>query len=214
MTTPRPPKVKICGITTPALAVAAAEAGADMIGLVHFPQSPRHLTIEEMAAISSAAPTGVERVVLTVDAGDATLDAIIAEVAPHTLQLHGAETPQRSAALAERYGVEILKAIGVSNRADVARAAAYDCAILFDAKPPKHATRPGGLGTPFDWTLLPAGAVHMLSGGLTAENVADAVSTVRPQGVDVSSGVETGGRKDPAKMRAFVQAATLSRAEV
>ncbi|MEM7695772.1 MAG: phosphoribosylanthranilate isomerase [Pseudomonadota bacterium] len=199
------PRVKICGITTPDLALSAAKAGADMIGLVHFAPSPRHLPLEAMALISEATPEGITRVALTVDADDATLAAIV-EAAPDIIQLHGRETPDRARAIADRHGIAVLKAIGVAGAADVARAGAYGCDILFDAKPPKDATRPGGLGTAFDWSLLPQDGNFMLSGGLTPTTVAAAVTATRPNAVDVSSGVETDGAKDPAKMAAFVRA--------
>ncbi|WP_226579413.1 phosphoribosylanthranilate isomerase [Acuticoccus sediminis] len=204
------PRVKICGITRPDLADAAVAAGADMIGLVHFPPSPRHLPLEEAAAVADRVRGRAMTVALTVDADDATLDALMRTVRPDAVQLHGKESPERVRALAERYGRPMAKALGVASAADLAAAADYDGALLvLDAKPPKDADRPGGHGVSFDWSVLdalPPDTLYMLSGGLTPETVAAALRTARPYAVDVSSGVETDRLKDPAKMAAFVAA--------
>lgn len=203
------PLVKICGITTPALAAAAVEAGADMVGVVHFAPSPRHLEFAAARAVADAARKAMV-VALTVDADDATLDALLAAVRPDALQLHGRETPARVASLAARHGLPVAKAIGVAAAEDLSRLAAYDALPVLDAKPPRGADRPGGHGAQFDWGLLaPLGAdAHfMLSGGLGPDNVAEAVRATRPYAVDVSSKVETDGVKDPAKVAAFIAAA-------
>ncbi|WP_245944030.1 phosphoribosylanthranilate isomerase [Acuticoccus kandeliae] len=203
------PLIKICGITTPALAEAAVAAGADMIGVVHFKPSPRHLTVDAAAEIAQTVRGRAFVVALTVDADDATIDALLAHVRPDALQLHGKETPERVAALAARSGLPVAKAIGVAAAGDLALADRYDALLVIDAKPPKGADRPGGHGQPFDWTLLDAldpSRPFMLSGGLDPASVGRAVRLVRPYAVDVSSGVESGGVKDPAKMAAFVSA--------
>jgi len=204
------PLVKICGITRPDLAAAAVDAGADMIGLVHFSPSPRHLDPAAARDVADAARGSALLVALVVDADDATLDTLVATVRPDALQLHGGETPERVAEVARRFGLPVAKALGVATADDLARARDYDCLLLLDAKPPQDATRPGGLGRAFDWSLLDRLAParpFLLSGGLTADTVQKAVREVRPYGVDVSSGVETEGVKDPSKMAAFVAAA-------
>ena len=202
------PHVKICGIARPDLAEAAVAAGAGMIGVVHFPPSPRHLALDAAADVARAA-AGAFVVALTVDADDATLDALVTTVRPDALQLHGKETPARVAALAARYGLPVAKAIGVADARDLARIAAYEALPVLDAKPPAGADRPGGHGASFDWSLLdgwPADRPFMLSGGLTPETVAAAVRALAPYAVDVSSGVEVERVKDPARMAAFVAA--------
>lgn len=186
-----------------------------MVGFVFFAKSPRHVSIGEAAQLA-AAPRGRAGIVaLTVDADDAIIDAISAGLAPDRLQLHGRETPERVAAVRARTGRPVMKAVGVSSRADVEAAAARygsiaDC-LLFDAKPPLGAALPGGNGVAFDWTVL-AGLdlpiPFMLSGGLTPDTVADAIRITRAPGVDVSSGVESApGVKDEALIAAFVAAA-------
>ncbi|WP_420391455.1 phosphoribosylanthranilate isomerase [Acuticoccus sp.] len=198
------PYVKVCGICEPAHAAAADVAGADMIGVVHFPHSPRHLDVAAAAHVASAAGSALV-VALVVDADDATLDAFVHQVQPGALQLHGSETPERGSELAARYGLPIAKALGVASRSDLAASASYDALAVFDARPPKGADRPGGHGVPFDWSILDAAPSHyMLSGGLTPQNVGEAVRARRPYAVDVSSGVEAHGRKDPRLIAAFV----------
>lgn len=206
------PAVKICGLTgAPALA-AALDAGVDLIGLVFFPKSPRNLTLE--AARHLAVLTGVRaaKVALTVDADDEQLQAIVAEVGPDMLQLHGAETPERVAEVRARFGLPVMKAIGVSGPDDLAGVPAYAAVadrLLFDAKPPAGADLPGGNGLAFDWDLLAElrlEAPFMLSGGLDARNVVEAAARTGAGAVDVSSGVESGpGQKDPARIVAFVR---------
>jgi phosphoribosylanthranilate isomerase len=206
--------VKICGLKSPDAFDAALEGGADLVGLVFFPPSPRH--VEPTAAKDFARRIGSRagKVALTVDADNALFDAIVAALNPDMLQLHGKEPPARVAELKRRYGVPVMKAIPVETAADLSAVAAYsDVAdrIIFDARAPRDATRPGGLGKRFDWHLLQnidPGVPFMLSGGLDAANVAEAIAITRAGAVDVSSGVERHpGEKDPEKIRAFIRAA-------
>ncbi|PSC04943.1 phosphoribosylanthranilate isomerase [Alsobacter soli] len=206
--------VKICGLRTPETVEAALAGGADMVGLVFFPRSPRNVSIEEAKRLRAVVGDRAAVVALVVDADDALLDAIRDEVRPDLLQLHGRETPERVAAIRERTGLPVMKALGVSDAADLARAAAYAPVadrLLFDAKPPQGAVLPGGNGVAFDWRLL-AGLdlpkPFMLSGGLDPGNVAEALAVTRAPGVDVSSGVERApGDKDPERIAAFIKAA-------
>jgi phosphoribosylanthranilate isomerase len=211
--------VKICGLKTPEALDAALDAGADMVGLVFFARSPRHVDVADAAALAGRARGRAEIAALTVDADDAALDAIVTGVRPDWLQLHGHETPERVSAIRQRFGLRVMKALPVATRADLGAVARYvgiTDRLLFDAQPPRDATRPGGLGTPFDWhTLeqLDPGVPFMLSGGLNAENVAEALRITRAPGVDVSSGVERApGEKDPEKIRAFIRAARAAAA--
>lgn len=206
--------VKICGLTTPDAVDAAVSAGADMIGLVFFPPSPRHVGFVPARALAQRARGKAEVVALTVDADDMTLDTIIETIQPARLQLHGHEDCERVRAIRARYGIPVIKAFGISTAADLDRLEEYRrCVDLFllDAKPPRGATRPGGNGTAFDWSILdrrPKDLRFLLSGGLTPETVGAAVARTRPTGVDVSSGVEKGpGVKDVALISAFVRAA-------
>lgn len=205
--------IKICGVKTLPILEAAIEAGADMVGFVHFTRSPRHVDIDTLGQLISEARGRVETSVLLVNP-DNTLVAQVAALGPDWLQLHGPETPHRVETIRSEAGVAVLKALPIGDAEDVAAVAGYaEIAdrILLDAKPPKHADRPGGLGELFDWSLLTAldpKLPFMLSGGLTPDNVADAVRTVKPFGVDVSSGVETApGEKDAGLIRAFIAAA-------
>jgi len=207
-------EIKICGITDAASLAVAAEAGADLIGLVFFPPSPRALTPEAAAQVARNAPPGVKKVGLFVDADDAAIDAVLAKVRLDLLQLHGSESPARVAALRRRTGRAVIKAVKLGEAADLAAAAPYIGVadrILFDAVTPKGATRPGGNALAFDWSILAAHApdcAWMLSGGLTPENVAEAISITHARSIDVSSGVEDRpGVKNPAKIRAFIAAA-------
>lgn len=205
--------VKICGITDPAAWRAAAEAGADLAGFVFVPASPRAITPDRAAAIAGAdgpAPVG-----LFVDPDDAAIAAVLAVLPLALIQLHGAETPERVAAVRARFGIPVIKAVGVATRAEAEAAVARfgDAAdrLLFDAAPPPGATRPGGNARSFDWSILAGLAVPvpwLLAGGLTPATVATAIAASGAPGVDVSSGVErVRGVKDPALIRAFVAAA-------
>lgn len=206
--------VKICGLRTPETVEAAIEAGADMVGLVFFPRSPRNVSIADARALREQVGGRALVVALTVDADDALLDAIRDEVRPDIVQLHGHETPERTAATKARTGLPVMKAIGVSEAADLAQVPAFEAVadrILFDAKPPRGAALPGGNGVAFDWRLLAGLDLRkpfMLSGGLEPANVAEALRITRAPGVDVSSGVERApGDKDPERIAAFVKAA-------
>lgn len=205
--------VKICGLSTEETVDAALAAGADMLGFVFFPKSPRAVSPERAAALAERARGRAEIVALTVDMDDAELAAMIAAVKPDWIQLHGGESAARVAAVRERVGLKVMKALGIRDAGDLAQIPAYaEVAdrLLLDAKPPKDADRPGGNGVSFDWRLLDAldpGLSYMLSGGLDPDNVAAALALARPPGIDVSSGVEsTPGVKDPDRIRAFIAA--------
>lgn len=207
-------QVKICGLKTAADMAAVAAAGARYGGFVFFAKSPRHLTLAQARALALDAPVGLAKVALVVDADDAALDALTAEVPLDILQLHGHETPERVTAIRARYGLPVMKAVGVADAADLAALSAYEAVsdqILVDAKPPKAADLPGGNGVAFDWRLIAGRAWRkpwMLAGGLTPDNVAEAVRLTGATQVDVSSGVESApGQKDPDKISAFVAAA-------
>jgi phosphoribosylanthranilate isomerase len=204
------PIIKICGIKTPELLEAVIEAGADMVGFMHFPKSPRHADLDTIAELISLARGRIETAVVTVNP-DNSLIAEIAMFDPDYVQLHGTESTDRVADLRAEGGLTVIKALPIGSIDDVATVAEYaEVAdrIILDAKPPKLAERPGGHGVTFDWTLLKAldpDLAFMLSGGLTPETVANAVNEVRPFGLDVSSGVESSpGNKDPGRIRAFV----------
>ncbi len=207
--------VKICGLSTAEALDAALSAGADMIGLVRFAKSPRHVGLEEGRALSARARGKAFCVELVVDPDDAELEAIVAALDPELIQLHGAETPERVAAIRARFGRPVMKAVGIAGAADldaIERYRAVADRVLLDAKPPQRAEAlPGGNGLAFDWRLvagLDPSTPFMLSGGLTPETVAAAIELTGAQAVDVSSGVETRlGRKDPDKIAAFVKAA-------
>lgn len=207
-------RVKICGLRSPADVAAVAAAGAAYAGFVFFPKSPRNLTLADARDAALAAPPGLAKVALTVDADDATLDAIVETVPLDMLQLHGHESPDRVAAVRARYGLPVMKAIGVADEGDLAALLDYSLAadqLLIDAKPPRDAVLPGGNGLSFDWRLLVGRKwlrPWMLAGGLTPDNVATAVRLTGARQVDVSSGVESApGVKDPARIAAFVAAA-------
>lgn len=206
--------VKICGLRTPEALDAAIEAGADMVGFVFFPPSPRHIEAGAARALGDRVRGRVKKVALSVDASDAELAAAVEALKPDMLQLHGRESPGRVAALRARFGLPVMKALAIETRADLAAIASYAGVadrLLFDARAPREATRPGGLGKAFDWHLLEnvdPGVPFMLSGGLDAGNVAEALRVTRAPAVDVSSGVERApGAKDPDLIRAFVAAA-------
>lgn len=185
-----------------------------MIGFVHFPRSPRHVELGIGRALSEMARGRATRVLLLVDPDDDALDEAVAAIGPDMIQLHGRETPDRVTAIRARTGLPVMKAVGVAEREDIGRVEVYRRVadrVLVDAKPPRGAALPGGNGLPFDWSLLgelDPGPDLMLSGGLTAANVARAIATTGINAVDVSSGVESRpGEKDPAKIAAFIQAA-------
>ncbi len=210
-------RVKICGLRDLVGMHAAVDAGAAYVGLVFFPKSPRHVSIQQAALVAKSVPVGVAKVALVVDADNALLDAITAEVPLDILQLHGAETPARVAEIRARYGLPVMKAVGVADQGDLVAIETYAQVadqILVDAKPPKNADLPGGNGLAFDWRLI-AGrrwpVPWMLAGGLTPDNVAEAIALTGASQVDVSSGVEASpGVKDAALMSAFCEAVRRS----
>jgi phosphoribosylanthranilate isomerase len=215
-----PTLVKICGIHDAKALDAALESRADFVGFVFFPPSPRNVTTDEATALGARVGGQARKVALTVDADDALHENIIAALAPDILQLHGKETPQRVSDLRARFGLPVMKALAIETKDDRAAISAYAEAadwLLFDARPPRDATRPGGLGRPFDWTLLKAldpGRPFMLSGGLERNNVAEAMAITRAPAVDVSSGVESApGIKDPARIADFIRAVRDNDAE-
>lgn len=202
--------VKICGIKTSPVLETAIAAGADMVGFMHFQRSPRHASVEAIGGLISQARGRIQTCVVLVNPDNSCL-AEIAALGPDWIQLHGPETPHRVAAIRAEAGVEIIKALPIGSAEDVAQVASFAAVadrILLDAKPPKGAERPGGLGTSFDWGLLKAldpSLDFMLSGGLTPDSVAAAIKTVRPIGIDVSSGVESApGVKDTQLIEAFI----------
>ncbi len=206
--------IKICGLSTGDTLEAALSAGADMVGFVRFPRSPRHVELDHGRELSRMARGRAERVLLVVDPTDSELDEAVEALDPDVLQLHGTEAPARVAAIRGRTSRPIMKAIGVARADDLGRAADYAGVadrIILDAKPPRGAALPGGNGLSFDWSLLddldPRLRV-MLSGGLDPANVAEAIGRTRVRAVDVSSGVEIRpGEKDSEKIWAFVRAA-------
>jgi phosphoribosylanthranilate isomerase len=209
--------VKICGLSTRETLDVALGAGADMVGFVFFPPSPRHLSLETARELGRQAKGRAAKVALTVDADDAMLANIVETLQPDLLQLHGKETIARLRDIKQKFGLPVMKALPVETAADLAPLAGYATVadrILFDARAPKEATRPGGLGAVFDWHLLEKLDLQlpfMVSGGLHVGNVAEAVRVTRAGGVDVSSGVERSpGVKDPEMIRAFIRAARSS----
>jgi phosphoribosylanthranilate isomerase len=206
--------IKICGLSTPEALDAALEAGADAVGFVFFPPSPRHLGFEAARALGPLVRDRALKVALAVDAADDWLAAVIEALRPDMLQLHGKETRDRVVMVRTRFGLPVIKALPIAERADLAPIRQYASVadrLLFDARAPRTATRPGGLGKSFDWRLLEGvepGVPFLLSGGLDASNVGEALRITSAPGVDVSSGVErVPGEKDPDKIRAFVRAA-------
>ncbi|UOK72109.1 phosphoribosylanthranilate isomerase [Ancylobacter polymorphus] len=213
-------EIKICGLSTAETLEASVSAGADMVGMVFFAPSPRHVDLATAATLGAQARGRAQIVALTVDADDATLAAIIDALRPDMLQLHGRESVERVAAIRARFGLPVMKALGIASAEDLAALAAYEGVanrLLLDAKPPEGATLPGGNGVAFDWNLiagLDLARPFMLSGGLDPENVADAVRLIHPPGLDVSSGVERGpGIKDPSRIEAFLRAARTAEAQ-
>src|SRR6478735_4680256 len=206
--------VKICGLSTRETLDVALESGADMVGFVFFPPSPRHLGLETARDLGRQAKGRASKAALTVDADDATLADIVEALQPDILQLHGRETVARLRDIKQKFGLQVMKALAVETAADLASLPLYAAvadSILFDARAPREATRPGGLGAVFDWHVLEKLDLQlpfMVSGGLNARNVAEAVRVTGAGGVDVSSGVERApGVKDPELIRAFIRAA-------
>jgi phosphoribosylanthranilate isomerase len=207
------PHVKICGVNSPAAARAAARA--DFVGFNFYPPSPRHVTPSRAARLAKHLSRRVKRVAVLVDPDDAQLRDVIDTLRPHFLQLHGKETPARVAAIRSTYKVKIIKALGISTKADFKRVEPYFAvadALLFDAKPPKRkGALPGGNATSFDWKILAGrkwARPWLLSGGLSPKNVAEALRISGAKMVDVSSGVEDRiGHKSPARIAAFIDAA-------
>ncbi len=217
---PYSPVIKICGIKTSETLDAAIDAGADVVGFMHFPKSPRHAEIDDIAMLISEARGRVETAVVMVNP-DNSLIAEIAMCDPEWLQLHGSESVSRVEAIRSEGGVPVIKALPIAAAEDVDTVTEYESIadrILLDAKPPLNATRPGGLGMTFNWDLLATldpSLPFMLSGGLTPETVADAIAQVKPFGIDVSSGVERApGEKDADKIRAFIDNARAAAAAV
>ena len=207
-------QVKICGLKTRAAVEVAMEAGADFIGLVHFAKSPRHVSLPEAAELAALARGRVKSVLLLVNPDPALIDEAAHLVAPDYIQLHGHESVEDVEAIRRRANLPVIKAVAVETALDVEAAKAYASVadlLLFDAKPPKQAQLPGGNGIPFDWSALRGfntGQDYMLSGGLTPQNVAQAIAQTGAAMVDVSSGVEsTPGVKDLGKIKAFLQEA-------
>jgi len=206
--------VKICGLSTRETLDAALGAGADMVGFVFFPASPRHLPLAGARELASAVRGRAKKVALTVDADDLSLADVMAAVKPDMLQLHGRESTARVKQIRQRFAVDVMKAVAVSTAADLVAIEGYKRVcdrILFDARPPTGASRPGGLGAAFDWQLLKnldIGLPFMVSGGLSAHNVEEALRVTGAGGVDVSSGVERApGVKDPDMIERFIRAA-------
>jgi phosphoribosylanthranilate isomerase len=206
--------VKICGLKDAAHVEAAAKGGARYVGFVFFPRSPRNLSIAAARPLMASVPPGIAKVALTVNADDAALDALVDALPVDMLQLHGAETPARVAEVKARYGLPVMKAVGVADEGDLPKLMDYAGVadqLLLDAKPPKDAALPGGNGLSFDWRLIAGrrwSVPWMLAGGLTPGNVAEAVHLTGARQVDVSSGVEAApGVKDAGLIAAFLQAA-------
>ncbi|WP_332712955.1 phosphoribosylanthranilate isomerase [Pelagibacterium mangrovi] len=213
------PLIKICGVKTPDILDHVIAQGAGMVGFVHFAKSPRHLGFEEIARLVKQAGDRLETVILLVDPDNDTVAAATA-TGVQWLQLHGSENKMRTADIRERSGLKIIKALPVGDEKDVRFAPTFRTVsdrLILDAKPPKDATRPGGLGKAFDWSLLEAldpSLPFMLSGGLDIDNVSQAVRTVRPFGLDVSSGVEREkGVKDAGLITAFISRAREAAAD-
>jgi len=203
--------VKICGLSTPETLNAAIEAGARYIGFVFYEASPRNVSFDTAWNLARTVPTGVRSVGLFVDPSDEELERIATGIQLDMIQLHGNETPERVAEIKERYAMQVMKAIRVREEKDLKTVTQYEAVadwLLFDSKPEK-ATLPGGTGHTFDWNLLKGKTFSkpwMLGGGLTPENVGDAIAQLSPTAVDVSSGVEsTPGQKDTAKIKTFIE---------
>lgn len=207
--------IKICGLSTPETLAAALDAGADMVGFVRYPKSPRHVTLDLGHRLALQAKGRAQRVVLLVDPGDEEVAQAVEAINPDLIQLHGHETPERVAEIRSMVRRPVMKALGIAEKGDLTALETYAGGaepILLDAKPPRtEEALPGGNGVSFDWGLLNGldpRLSFMLSGGLNPDNVAEAIRLTRPFAVDVSSGVESGpGLKDPVRIKAFVKAA-------
>ncbi len=213
--------VKICGLSTAEALDVALDAGADMVGFVFFPPSPRNVSFEVARTLGARVRGRAQKVALTVDADDAFIDQIVKALKPDMLQVHGVESTDHVSALRDAFGLPVMKALPVAVKGDLDRVPRYAAVanrLLFDARAPREATRPGGLGKSFDWRLLEnldLDIPFMLSGGLDAGNVGEALRITRAHGVDVSSGVERSpGQKDPDKIRGFIRAAREAAAQV
>lgn len=209
-------QIKICGLKTKDMVDVAVNAGADLIGFVHFAKSPRHLELEQIGELIDHLGARAQSVILTVNPNDQLIEQFN-QLRPHYIQLHGGETIERVKEIKTNSHARLIKALPVSEFDDLAQIALYQPLVdwvLLDAKPPKGATRPGGNGEVFDWSILKAldpTIPFMLSGGLNVENVADAVKLIQPAAIDVSSGVEhTKGEKDAEKIRRFISQATIA----
>ena len=207
--------VKICGLREARHVKVACESGARYIGFMFFAKSPRYVAPDAAAALAQIVPPGVAKVAVTVDADNVLLDAITETVPLDMLQLHGTESPERVVEIRARYGLPVMKALGIADAEDLDKVADYEAVadqLLLDAKPPKTAELPGGNGLTFDWRLIAGRSWSkpwMLSGGLTPDNLAEAVRLTGAQQVDLSSGVETApGVKDSGLIRAFLAAAS------
>ncbi|MER8689421.1 phosphoribosylanthranilate isomerase [Mesorhizobium sp. M1136] len=210
--------IKICGLKTDKALAAALAGGASHVGFNFFAKSPRYVEPVEAGRLREAARGKTKAVAVTVDASDAFLDEIVEKMQPDMLQLHGAETPDRVAEVKARYGLSVMKALPVSEAADLERVKPFigiADRFLFDAKPPKGSELPGGNGLAFDWRILAgldAGVDYMLSGGLNAGNIGDALRLANPRGIDLSSGVESApGVKEPALIEQFFRAVGAAR---
>lgn len=210
--------IKICGLKTPDALDAALRGGASHVGFIFFPKSPRNVEPALAGSLRQAAKGRAKAVAVTVDADDAFLDRIVAAMQPDMLQLHGKETPARVAEVKARYRLPVMKAFSVSEAADLARITPFRGVadrFLFDARPPRGSELPGGNGVSFDWRLLAAldrDVDYMLSGGLDAANIGEALRQANPPGIDVSSGVETApGVKDAALIEEFFKAVRSAR---
>jgi phosphoribosylanthranilate isomerase len=208
---------KICGLSTRSAMDAALDGGAAFVGLVFFDASPRRVSFDVARSLAAVARGRAKIVALTVDPDDALIEAIAEQVAPDFIQLHGGESPERVAQVAARSGAGVIKVLPVSSASDLDAAADFEIVadhLMFDAKPPKDAVRPGGHGRPFNWRLLAGRRFRrpwLLAGGLDPDNVAEAVAASGAPIVDVSSGVEgADGLKDAALIARFLAAASAA----
>jgi phosphoribosylanthranilate isomerase len=213
--------IKICGLKTPAALDAALEAGADLVGFVFFSPSPRHIGFEAARTLGARVHKRARKVAVAVDASDDLLQKCITALQPDLLQLHGKESPERVGVIRSRFGLPVMKALPISQRADLSSVHLYAKVadlLMFDARAPRAASRPGGHGKAFDWRLLKNLALplpFMVSGGLDVGNVGEALHVTRADGLDVSSGVESApGHKDVDMIRAFVRAAREAEARL